>query len=288
MAITITFLVVAIILLILLTGTIYTTQQQTVRFIERFGRYVRTAKAGINVKIPIIEQKSDPFNLQVQELIIDTETKTKDNVFVLINIAVQYEPIHDRASDAYYKLNNPKSQIVNWVNDSVRSNIPDMSLDDIFLNKNTIAGNIEKTVRESIKEYGYNIVRILLTDIRPDKKVQEAMNEINASQRLREAATNKAEAEKIIIIKNAEAERDSKILSGEGVAGQREAIIKGLRNAISDMSKATKLPEKEVMEYVQFTQYTDVLKDIGSKGTTLIMPMTSNELLKNLLASKKL
>jgi len=277
-----------LIALMALMGCFYLVEQQSVRFVERFHRFVRIGTPGLNFKIPFIERVSSTFSLKIQELKIETETKTKDNVFVLLEVAVQYVPIgdnYDSLVNSYYRLTDPRTQIRSFVDDAIRAHVPDLSLDDVFVQKNTVGDSIEAILRDRMGQYGYTIERVLLVDIRPDAKVQEAMNEINAAQRLREAAVQKAEAEKIVIVKNAEAQKESKILQGEGIAGERKAIVEGMREAIHDLAKQTGQSEAEAMQYVQFTQYTDMLREVGKVGTTVIMPMSSNELLKSLMVN---
>ncbi|KVD98104.1 Band 7 protein, partial [Cynara cardunculus var. scolymus] len=139
----------------------------------------------------------------------------QDNVFVNVVASIQYRALADKASDAFYKLSNTRSQIQAYVFDVIRASVPKLNLDDAFEQKNDIAKAIVQT---------------LIVDIEPDEHVKRAMNEINAAARLRMAATEKAEAEKILQIKRAEGEAESKYLSGLGIARQRQAIVDGLRD----------------------------------------------------------
>lgn len=249
-----------------LFGSWYTVDQQTVRFVERFGKFQRIGRAGLNFKIPFIESLSDGFSLRVQELKIETETKTLDNVFIYLAISVFYSPVTTSDDDlysGYYKFSNVSDQLVAYVNDAVRSRVPSLNLDDVFAQKGDIGAGITEQLGTEISGYGYKISSVLITDIRPDEKVQEAMNEINASKRLQEAAVNTAEAQKITIVKAAEAEAEAKELQGVGIANQRKAIVNGLRESTEDLVKATGQSPDEVMTFVLLTQYFDTIKSVG-------------------------
>ncbi|KAF2548284.1 hypothetical protein F2Q70_00024159 [Brassica cretica] len=123
--------------------------------------------------------------------------------------------------------------------------------------------------------YGYEILQTLIIDIEPDQQVKRAMNEINAAARMRVAANEKAEAEKIIQIKRAEGEAESKYLSGLGIARQRQAIVDGLRDSV--LGFAGNVPgtsAKDVLDMVMMTQYFDTMRDIGasSKSSSVFIP----------------
>jgi len=250
----------------------YTVEQRSVRVVERFGKFVRIGQPGLNFKIPWIEQVGYAFDMRVLELGIEADTKTEDNVFLGLAVSVQYEVIESEVYKAYYKLGEPKKQIVSYVMDAVRSHVPGMKLDEVFVQKDEIARQIEESVKASMEEFGYRIVKVLITDISPAGNVVEAMNEINASLRLREAATAKADAEKIVVVKNAEAEAESKALQGKGIADQRRAIIEGLKDSVEAMRAATGASSEDVMSLVLLTQYFDTLKDIGQKSNTIMLP----------------
>ena len=222
-----------------------------------------------------IDNKSSAISLRILQLDVDVETKTKDDVFVIAKVAVQYQIIQEKAYDAFYKLNNPRGQIMAYVYDVIRQEIPKLELDDVFAKKDDVALAVKKELSETMYEFGYLIVQALLTDIDPARDVKNAMNEINAQKRLRIAANEKGEADKILRVKAAEAEAQSKKLQGEGIANQRKAIIDGLKQSVEDFGKAVEgATPQDVMNLVLITQFFDTIKEIGgqSNSNTLMIP----------------
>jgi regulator of protease activity HflC (stomatin/prohibitin superfamily) len=253
----------------------FTVQQQSIALIEMFGKFVRIAQPGLNVKIPLIEKVKGKVNLRVQQLDVKVETKTKDNVFVNVMVSVQFYVLPQKVYEAFYKLENPEMQITSFIFDVVRARVPGIILDDLFEKKDDIAIAVRDELSEVMDDFGYGILKALVTDIDPDPKVKAAMNEINANQRLRVAANEKGEADKILRVKAAEAEAESKALQGIGIANQRKAIIEGLRDSVDEFQKS--IPSStasDVMNLVLITQYFDTLKEIGtnSNSNTILLP----------------
>lgn len=256
---------------VLLPFIFFIISQQTAAVIERFGKFNRIARAGLNIKIPFVERKAGEIDLRVQQLDLKAETKTKDNVFVIVSVSVQFFIISEKVRDAFYRLNDPQRQISAYVFDVIRAYVPKLTLDEAFEKKDEIAREVKGSLAETMDEFGYDIMTALVVDVEPDKKVKESMNEINAAQRLRIAAQEKGEAEKILIIKNAEAESESKRLQGEGIANQRKAIIDGLQTSVQAFTKETGVASGEVMQLVLMTQYFDTLKEIGGTGKVIYL-----------------
>src|SRR5215467_3109934 len=237
--------------------------------IQRMGKFLRVANAGINFKLPWLDQIAARIDLRVQQLALDVETKTKDNVFVKIPVSVQYHVIGDHVYEAFYKLANPRQQISSYVFNVILGHVPKMNLDDAFLQQSDIAIAIKQGLDDVMKTYGYAIDQALVTDIQPDDKVKAAMNEINAAQREQVAASARGETEKILKVKQAEAEAESKALQGQGIANQRKAIVEGLRQSVEAFSAAVEgTTAKDVMMLVLVTQYLDTMKEIGAQDKT--------------------
>jgi len=254
-------------------GSYFTVQQQSRAIVERFGRYVRTANPGLNFKIPYIEGIVQRVSLRVQQLLVEVDTKTLDNVFVKISVAVQYRVVEGSEADSFYKLQDHVQQISSYVLDVVRAKVPKMSLDEVFEKKDDIGTAVKSELDVSMKIYGFEIPNALVTDVNPADNVKAAMNEIQTQQRLQVAANAKGEANKILVVKNAEAEAESKRLQGEGIAKQRRAIVDGLRESIAAFTdKVSTVNEHEVLNLVLMTQYFDTLKEIGiSAGSKVIL-----------------
>jgi regulator of protease activity HflC (stomatin/prohibitin superfamily) len=281
-------IVVAVILIAL---AIFMVRQQTFAVIERWGKFNRSVGPGLHLKVPIMDRVAGRVSIRVQELNVSIKTKTNDNVFVDLLIAVQYfVDGEDKVWDAFYRLTNPQNQMESWIFDNVRAKVPGMTLDSVFENKEEIAKEIEDSLSARLSEYGYKLVRALVNDIQPDKGVADAMNEINRQQRLRVAAEHEGEAKKIIVIKEAEADARSKELSGEGIAKQRIAIVAGLRESVKDASDALGVDPEAVMTLVLMTQYYDMLTDVGrnSRTNTIMLPHSPgavNELREQIIAA---
>lgn len=251
-------------------------KQSDVAIKERFGKFEKVLNPGLQfVPWVIGDYVAGHLTLRLQQLDVQCETKTKDNVFVTVVASIQYRVLVDKASDAFYRLSNPTSQIKAYVFDVIRACVPKLNLDDVFEQKNEIAKSVEEELDKAMTAYGYEILQTLIIDIEPDQQVKRAMNEINAAARMRVAANEKAEAEKIIQIKRAEGEAESKYLSGLGIARQRQAIVDGLRDSV--LGFAGNVPgtsAKDVLDMVMMTQYFDTMRDIGahSKSSSVFIP----------------
>jgi regulator of protease activity HflC (stomatin/prohibitin superfamily) len=262
-----TFLGVLVLFLVL--GSFFTVQTAQVAIITRFGRFLRVANPGLNWKWPFIDSVAARMSLRVNQITLTMETKTKDNVFVTIPISVQNRVRPEKAFDAFYKLSNPVAQIQSYVEQVILGHVPGMTLDEVFASQSGIAAAVKQELDADMAGFGYEIVNVLVTDIVPDSKVKSAMNDINAAQREQVAATARGEAEKILVVKKAEAEAASKALQGEGIANQRKAIIEGLQGSIEQFQKVVGgTSTSEVMQLVLVTQYFDTIKSIGELDKT--------------------
>lgn len=269
------YIVFGVILVLLIIKSVLIVTEQTSVVIERLGKFHRIASSGFSLIIPFIDRKASTINLRLQQLDVTIETKTLDNVFVNLQVSVQFQVGRQQVKDAYYSMDNPRNQIASYVFDDVRAEVPRLGLDDVFAKKEDIALAVQKNIHESMNEYGYHIVKALITDIDPDSLVKDAMNRINAAKRDREAALEEGEGLKIKIIKEAEAEAEAKRLSGEGVAKQRMEIVRGFKESVEDFKKSLDaVTHEEIMQFVLMTQYFDTIKDIGanSKNSSILMP----------------
>jgi|TARA_B110000483_G_scaffold21341_1_gene24091 regulator of protease activity HflC (stomatin/prohibitin superfamily) len=245
--------------------------------IQRLGKFSRISQPGLKFKIPFIEVIASKENLRIQQLDVDVETKTLDNVFVILKISVQYRIIDSKVYEAFYELDDPHGQIASYIFDEVRAEVPKLGLDDVFGKKDDIALAVRDNISSQMGQYGYKIVKTLITDINPDELVKASMNKINAATRDKEAAYQEAEGEKIRIVKRAEAEADSKRLSGEGIAAQRLEIVRGFKESVEDFQKALQdVDPQEIMQFVLMTQYFDTLTAIGANenNNTVMVPHT--------------
>jgi len=281
MAFLILFVIVGLLVLSIALGSFFTVETAQVAIVQRLGKFARVAGPGLNWKTPYLETVVRRLSMKVQQFDVQVETKTQDNVFVQIPVSIQYKVIPDAVEAAFYKLTDPVKQIESMVYNVVLGHVPKMKLDDTFLNQADIANDLRDNLDASMKEYGYSIVKVLISDIVPDQKVKAAMNDINAAQREREATVSRAETNKMLLVKQAEAEAESKRLQGEGIANQRKAIITGLKDSVEDFAKTVPgSTPQDVMQLVLMTQYFDTLKDIAANdhSNTILIPHTPNTL----------
>src|SRR5271165_682936 len=273
--------VIAFFVLSIFLGSFFTVQTAQVAIVQRLGKFARVAGPGLNWKTPFLETVVQRMSMKVQQFDVQVETKTQDNVFVQIPVSIQYKVVPDAVEAAFYKLTDPVKQIESMVYNVVLGHVPKMKLDDTFLNQADIANDLRDSLDGSMKEYGYSIVKVLISDIVPDQKVKAAMNDINAAQREREATVSRAETNKLLLVKQAEAEAESKRLQGEGIANQRKAIISGLKDSVEDFAKSVQgSTPQDVMQLVLITQYFDTLKEIAANdhSNTILIPHTPNTL----------
>jgi regulator of protease activity HflC (stomatin/prohibitin superfamily) len=279
-------------------ASVFTVSTAQVAIITRFGKFRKVAEAGLNWKVPLIDRVAGRMSLRVDQIKLTMETKTQDNVFVSIPISVQTRVKAENVYDAFYKLSDPGTQIQSYVEQVILGHVPGMTLDEVFASQSSIASAVKKELDADMAGFGYEIVNVLVTDIIPDEKVKSAMNDINAAQREQVAASARGEAEKILVVKKAEAEAESKALQGQGIANQRKAIIEGLQTSIDQFQKVVGgASTSEVMQLVLVTQYFDTLKSISENDKTHTLFLNhapgsvkeiSDQFLESLSAAKSL
>lgn len=284
----ITYIIIFVILVLIASG-LFVVKQQTVAVVERFGKFVRSNSPGLNFKIPVIENVSGRVSLRIQQLDVIVETKTKDDVFVQLKISVQFQILREKVYDAFYKLQNPHEQITAYIFDVVRAEVPKMILDDVFEKKDDIALAIQRELKEAMLDYGYDIVKALVTDIDPDSQVKHAMNRINAAEREKVAAQFEGDAQRILIVEKAKAEAESKRLQGQGIADQRREIARGLEESV-DVLNNVGINSQEASALIVVTQHYDTLQSIGEHvNSNLILlpnsPQAGSDMLNNMVAS---
>ena len=270
-------LAVAVLFLVLVIwfGMFYTVEQQTAAVLERFGKFLRISEPGLHMRIPFVDQIRSRVSLRVQQASIHVDSKSKDNVFVDLSIAVQYQVKHDAVRDAVYQLTNPEAQLEAYVLDAVRARVPSMDLIQVFEDKESIAAAVDTELSQRMEQYGFTIVSVLVNDIVPDIAVRNAMNQVQASTREREAAYQRAEAARITIVKQAEAEAEGKRLQGEGLANQRKAIAQGLRDSVELVRlSGDVIDDKAVMDLLLLVQWMDTQKEIAgnNRATVIFLP----------------
>ena len=280
---------VVFVVLLIFISLFFIVKQQTAAIIERFGKFQSIRQSGLHIKIPLIDRIAGKVSLKIQQLDVIVETKTLDDVFVRLKVSVQYMVIKDKVYDAFYKLDYPHDQITSFVFDVVRAEVPKMKLDDVFVRKDDIAIAVKRELQEYMREYGYDIVKTLVTDIDPDAQVKQAMNRINAAEREKIAAQFEGDAARILIVEKAKAEAESKRLQGQGIADQRREIARGLEESVEVLNRVG-INSQEASALIVVTQHYDTLQSIGEEtNSNLILlpnsPQAGSDMLNNMVAS---
>ncbi|MDB9955025.1 SPFH domain-containing protein [Flavobacteriaceae bacterium] len=284
------FLLLFVILaLIVLFAAFFTVKQQTGAIIERFGKFQSIRQSGLQLKIPLVDRIAGRLSLKIQQLDVLIETKTLDDVFVRLKVSVQFKVIREKVYDAFYKLDYAHDQITSYVFDVVRAEVPKMKLDDVFVKKDDIAIAVKSELNQAMMDYGYDIIKTLVTDIDPDAQVKEAMNRINASEREKIAAQFEGDAARILIVEKAKAEAESKRLQGQGIADQRREIARGLEESVEVLNKVG-INSQEASALIVVTQHYDTLQSIGQEtNSNLILlpnsPQAGSNMLNDMVAS---
>ena len=282
-------LTIVFIVFLILFASLFTVKHQSAVIIERFGTFLSIRQSGLHFKIPLIDRIAGRISLKIQQLDVLIETKTKDDVFVKLKVSVQFKVIKLKAYDAFYKLDFPHDQITSYVFDVVRAEVPKMKLDDVFVKKDDIAIAVKAELNEAMMDYGYDIIKTLVTDIDPDSQVKEAMNRINASEREKIAAQFEGDAARILIVEKAKAEAESKRLQGQGIADQRREIARGLEESVEVLNKVG-INSQEASALIIVTQHYDTLQSIGQEtNSNLILlpnsPQSGSNMLNDMVAS---
>ena len=284
----VTYIIIFTVLVLLASG-LFIVKQQTAAIIERFGKFVGIRQPGLHLKIPLVDKIAGRMSLKILQLDVIVETKTKDDVFVKLKVSVQYKVVTASVYDAFYKLDYPQDQITSYVFDVIRAEVPKMKLDDVFEKKNDIANAVKGELNEAMTNYGYDIIKALVTDIDPDGQVKEAMNRINAAEREKVAAQYEGDAARILIVEKAKAEAESKRLQGQGIADQRREIARGLEESV-DVLNGVGINSQEASALIVVTQHYDTLQSIGEHtNSNLILlpnsPQAGSDMLNNMVAS---
>lgn len=257
---------------------IHFVPQNKALIVEFFGKFNRILKPGFNVTIPGAESVVKTVSYTAKDQIAFTfpQVKSEDNAFCEVHGAVQYYiPDDDKdIKNSHYSLRSPLTQIITHVEDTVRSKCSRMKFNDLYSNKAEISDEIMKDLRDEMKKHGYHIEKTMIKDIKPDAQVEAAMNKVIASQRLLDAATNNAEAEKTAIVKRAEAEGDKMKLLGQGVANQRKAIMSGLKEAIQDLAQAGVSDTTEALRLMLTAQRLDAWKELATSANAKVILTT--------------
>lgn len=227
-----------------------------------FGKFKNIRKPGLSFYIPGVQQIHVVSNM-LREQIYTFEVKTKDNVFANLVIAIQYRVKEENSATYYYSMDKPQEQMGSYIENIIRVTVPTITLDEFFESQNEISQNIIINVSNKMEQNGITIENTLIKNIDPDAEVKKSMNKINAAKRMRVVAIEEAETEYIKKVRESEADRDRKILQGQGIAGQRKAILDGYNDSVESMSTSLGVSAADIIQFVLKTQHLDMLEIIG-------------------------
>ena len=273
----IVFVVLFVFVAALVLSTGYVVRQQHVAIIERLGRFVGIAGPGFHVKVPFIDAAHD-IDLMTEDEHMTFDAKTSDNVTIELDVSIQYHVDSSNVSagqdsgvwKSFYTLTDPVAQMRDYLADALRSQIPNRSLDEVFSEKDAIATAIDEIVAKKMLGYGYVLVTTLITSIRLPKEVQESMNRIVASKNNLESARNDAEAARAKTVIAAQAKAEAMAAEGKGIADQRIAIARGIKESI-DTIKGSELSSEEANRLFEFTQWVSMMESFAEKGSSSVV-----------------
>lgn len=249
--------------------------QSTTGVWKTLGKFSGVTGPGLKVYIPGIHSitpvsnrlHQDPFNVEV---------KTRDNVFANLHIAVQYQVKPEDTEKAFFSMWDPVKQMTSYIENDIRSFSSRKNLDELFESQDEICHTVSENLSKKMKDHGYSIINTLVTGIEPTKEVKDAMNKINATARLKDAAKNEALAHYEKEVGQARADKERKRLQGEGISEQRKAILDGYETGLEKMAHKLGMSNQDVISFVQNFQHLDVMESIGRSQNAKIIFMNSN------------
>lgn len=275
-----TLFTILIILAVIIISGLRVVGQNTVLVIEFLGRFSRVMTAGLNFKIPILERIAEKITLRQQNFALHGFYPSKDKVIVDIstNLIYAVSPESESIKKYSYSLSNRSDSIGAIIENSLRTYIAKETHEGILEKKEELAMHIRTDVEKQFSDWGMSIYSFQITGVSFPETITRAMSEVVASEQLKKAAENKGEATKIQAVKEAEAQKETKRLQGEGIALERKAIAEGLKSSIQivEGAGATKQSTSEIMSILILTQYLDTLKGIGAGSNSKVIFMDSN------------
>ncbi|WP_293673763.1 SPFH domain-containing protein [uncultured Parolsenella sp.] len=270
-------IVLVIIVVVVAVRCGYVVRQQHVAIIERLGRFCGIKGPGFHVMIPFIDTAHD-VDLMTEDQHMTFDAKTRDNVTIELDVSIQYHVDATHANmgaesgiwKSFYTLTDPVSQMKDYLADALRSQIPNRTLDEVFSEKDAIATAIDEVVATKMLDYGYVLVTTLITSIRLPAEVQESMNRIVASKNNLESARNDAEAARAKTVIAAQAKAEAMAAEGKGIADQRIAIARGIKESI-DTIKGSELSSEEANRLFEFTQWVSMMESFAEKGSSSVV-----------------
>ncbi len=272
------YLIILVFLFLVFAMSVRIVEQNRVFVIEFLGRFNRIMTAGLNFKVPLLERVAEKVTLRQQNFAIRNSYPSKDKVIVDVstNLIYAVDAAEEGVKRYAYSLTNRDQSIGAIIENSLRTYIAKETHEGILEKKEELAAHIRNDLERQFSEWGMIIYSFQITEVSFPATITQAMSEVVASEQLKKAAENKGEAVKIQAIKEAEAEKERKRLQGEGIALEREAIAKGLKESIEIVKTATGQNSREIMALLTLNQYLDTMKNLGDDGRAKVIFMDTN------------
>jgi regulator of protease activity HflC (stomatin/prohibitin superfamily) len=248
-------------------------RQQTVALVESFGKFSRVLHPGVNFIKPFpFEAVVQRVDLRVTEHQSEVEVKTKDNMFVNLPTSLMVKVNPDRAADSFYKLEDADEQITRWVMPVIRSIVSQMTLEELYSDKERIVREVQDELSHKLVEYGFDVVAVLIDQPQIDASVQASFNRVVSSKRELEAANQDAEANRIRLVAEAKAEAEGQVVRAEGLAKSRKILSESLEENINTI-KGSGADVESAMALLMAVNRFDALREVGRNGNLVLMDL---------------